>query len=203
MVCPESPGRDPCQTPLCTAMKNVFLFRDRRRLRRSARSFSTTVLAFLNPEGFASGLSWFRQNPNLPEKECAVATGDRSLGIEADGPSRRGSHDGVQSSSRKVRDPPRALSGRFCPPRPGVHPHLCVSGFPLGFLRPPSPHSRHKRAPGQTRPLARARLSIPNRCHVPASAGHVDRPRAFARSQPTSPDPARRENKSLTWPTKC
>jgi len=184
-------------------MKSMFLFRDRRRPRRSARSFSATVLAFLKLEGFASGLAWFRQNPNLPGKECAVATGDRSLGIKADGPSRRGSQNGVQSSSRTVREQSRAFSLRLRPQRPGIHPHLCVSGFSSGCLRPHSPHSRRKRAPGHDRPRERARILIPNRCHVPASAGHVDRPRAFARSQPTSPDPARRENKSLTWPTKC
>ncbi|MFM2443913.1 MAG: hypothetical protein RJB09_1099 [Pseudomonadota bacterium] len=194
---------DPCQTPVCAAMKNMFLFRDRRRPRRSARSFSATVPAFLTFEGFASGLDRVRQNTNHPEKECAVATGDRSLGIKADGPSRRGSQNGVVSSSRTVREKSRAFSPRLRSRKHAVQPHSCVSGFPSGRLRPHSPHSRRKRAPGPDRPRERARIFIPNRCHVPASAGPVDRPRAFARSQPTSPDQSRRENKSLTWPTKC
>ncbi|MDB5543090.1 MAG: hypothetical protein JWO64_239 [Hyphomicrobiales bacterium] len=185
-------------------MNEMSFFRDRRRpARRPARSFSDTVLAFLISEGFASGSACLAQNPQDPGNGCAAATGGRSLGIEADGPSRRGSQDGGQSSSRTVREQSRAFSPRLRAQRPDVHPHICVTGFPSGLLRPPPPHSRCALTPGQDRPRDCVRIPIPHICHVPASAGNVDRPRARARSQPTSPDPARRENKSLTWPTKC
>jgi hypothetical protein len=184
-------------------MNEMSFFRDGLRPARGLHGRSAT------PSSPSSSLRVSRQDPCVspepqdPENGCAAATGGRSLGIEADGPSRRGSQDGGQSSSRTVREQSRAFSPRLRAQRSDVHPRIRVTGFSSGLLRPPSPHSRCALSPGHDPPRDCARTVIPHICHVPASAGRVHRPRAPARSQQTLPVRARRENKSLTWPTKC